>query len=144
MDILAEGCSVTVEWRPYKGFGITRRGEHGFGEGPAEVASGLESALERVASLLTGEARGAEPRTYSLTDLRKFMRMDQSELARRIDITQAALSKIERRPGRSQLVTLIKFLKGLGARLELSAIVPDQGSFRLVLDEQEHAKASKS
>ena len=53
-----------------------------------------------------------------LTAWRKHKRMTQAELARKVGITQAALSQIERPDSKPQMATLEKIAAALGVEVE--------------------------
>lgn len=57
----------------------------------------------------------------SLKDLRELLGLTQAEMARRLDVGQAAISKIEHR-GDVQLSSLMKYVDALGAKLHITAV----------------------
>ena len=59
-----------------------------------------------------------------LTELRKARRLTQEEVARRLGIQQANVSKLERRPD-VRLSTLRDMVKAMGGELRLVAHFPD-------------------
>jgi len=59
----------------------------------------------------------------SLKDLRELLGLTQAEMARRLDIGQAAISKIESR-GDVQISSLMKYVDALGAKLNITAVFP--------------------
>lgn len=59
----------------------------------------------------------------SLKRLRKLSGLTQSEMAKRLNIGQAAISKIEGR-GDLQISTVEKFIEALGAKLKINAAFP--------------------
>ena len=59
----------------------------------------------------------------SLKRLRKLSGLTQIEMAKRLNVGQAAISKIEGR-GDLQISTIEKFIEALGARLQINAAFP--------------------
>src|ERR1700681_2790188 len=66
LDIDMEGQPVTVEWRAGQGVGITSKRSPGYGEGPDELVSDLETASRRVIGLLLAGARTTPPKAVRL------------------------------------------------------------------------------
>ena len=67
-----------------------------------------------------------------LHELRAARRLTQQQLAQTLDMTQAAISQLERRTD-VYLSTLENFVQAMGGRLELYAVFPD-GRVKLGLD----------
>lgn len=64
-------------------------------------------------------------REMELRDLREALEVTQVELAKKLKTTQAAVSRLEKRPG--MLVnTLGDYVEALGGRIEVRAILPDR------------------
>src|ERR1700678_4201962 len=61
--------------------------------------------------------------------LRKIRQLTQSELARRLDMPQGAISRMERRSD-LLLSTLREYIEGMNGQLELRAVFPE-GEFLL-------------
>jgi predicted transcriptional regulator/DNA-binding XRE family transcriptional regulator len=59
----------------------------------------------------------------SLKDLRELLGLTQAEMARRLNVGQAAISKIEQR-GDIQISSLMKYVVALGAKLNITAVFP--------------------
>lgn len=59
----------------------------------------------------------------SLRDLREILGLTQVEMARRLRVGQAAISKIEKR-GDVQISSLAKYVNALGAKLNIAAVFP--------------------
>ena len=73
----------------------------------------------------------AEQRAYRLAEVRRQHGMTQLQLAETLQITQAAVSSIERGElNRSELSTIRKYVEALGGKVE---IVADFGDERLIL-----------
>lgn len=60
-----------------------------------------------------------------LADLREALQVSQEELARRLKVTQAAISRLERRPN-VLLESIANYIAALGGRLELHAVLPNR------------------
>jgi hypothetical protein len=52
LDAELDGHLATVQWKPGRGFGISASPASGFGEGPDEIYSDVESAAARMIELL--------------------------------------------------------------------------------------------
>lgn len=66
----------------------------------------------------------------ALKQLRKLSGLTQSEMAKRLNVGQAAVSKIEGR-GEIQVSTIQKFVEALGAKLHIDASFPDDSNLAL-------------
>lgn len=122
-----KGHSVVVEWRKGVGFGISCRPDIGFGEGPDEVLESDEQAFQRIVSLLLSRTKTTPPREVRLRELRELVGMSQTELANRLNIQQASISKLEQ--GRDMhLSTLKSLIEAMGGQLSLVARFPDGDS----------------
>jgi DNA-binding XRE family transcriptional regulator len=87
-------------------------------EDEAKVAALKEEAL-------------AEVRAYRLAEVRQQHGLTQTDLAKSLHISQAAVSKIERGElSRSELSTIRKYVEALGGKIE---IVANFGDERLIL-----------
>ncbi len=89
----------------------------------------------RAAELITEE--------MSLQALRKARKQTQSSLARKLNVKQAGISKIESRSD-MMLSTLRSYVKKLGGELDLIATFPDSPPVRLSSfsdPESDHGKA---
>jgi len=64
-------------------------------------------------------------REMELRELREALRITQVELAKKLRTTQAAVSRLEKRPG--MLVnTLGDYVEALGGKIEVRAVLPDR------------------
>jgi len=74
----------------------------------------------RAHALAMGDLREME-----LRDLREALKMTQVALAKKLKTTQAAVSRLEKRPG--MLVnSLGDYVEALGGRIEVHALLPDR------------------
>lgn len=60
-----------------------------------------------------------------LAELREALQVSQEELAKKLKVTQVAVSRLERRPN-VLVETLSHYIEGLGGHLELSAVLPNR------------------
>lgn len=141
LDIELDGHPVTVEWRPERGFGITSNVAAGYGEGPDEVYPDVALASSRVITLLLATTRTVPPRAVRLRELRAARRMSQVELAGRLRVKQAAVSKMENRLD-LHLRTLREVVAAMGGQLIIRARFPDGMERELCFDEDSKAASS--
>jgi DNA-binding XRE family transcriptional regulator len=140
LDAVLGEHSVTVEWRPRRGFGISSGSSEssGYGEGPDEVVEDAALALARIILLLKTGEKTESPHDVELRRLREEKEISQEELARVLQMSQPAISKMERR-GDMSISTLRKIVAALGGELELVARFPDHTARILRLGEGETA-----
>jgi transcriptional regulator with XRE-family HTH domain len=60
-----------------------------------------------------------------LRDLREALRVTQVTLAKKLKTTQAAVSRLEKRP-RMLVETLGDYVEALGGKIEMRAVLPDR------------------
>jgi DNA-binding XRE family transcriptional regulator len=70
-----------------------------------------------------------------LHELRAARHLTQQQLARTLDMTQAAISQLEQTRTDIYLSTLENFVEAMGGRLEMYAVFPD-GKVKLGLDRE--------
>lgn len=69
----------------------------------------------------------AEVRAYKLAELRAAMGLSQAELAKKLDVSQSRISRIEHGElDKTELATLRKFAQALGGEVELTLRVGDE------------------
>ena len=74
------------------------------------------------------QARGMaqnELQKMELAQLREALQVSQSLIARKLKVTQVAISRLERRPN-LKVGSLMNYLNALGGRLEMRAVLPDR------------------
>lgn len=123
-DLDLNGHPATVEWRPSLGFGISSSDDSVFGQGSDEIYPDVESASRRLYALLMGRERTQPPTEIALAKLRKVKSISQEDLAERLQVKQAAISRLENRPD-SRISTIRATIEALGGELELRARFPD-------------------
>lgn len=125
LDVALGDRDVTVEWRPSHGFGISARSDVAYGERADEVYASPDEVFQRVVQLILSGAGTREPVEMSLAELRRHRDVSQVELARRLAVQQASISKVERR-GDLLLGTLRSLVEALGGSLEVRACFDDE------------------
>jgi DNA-binding XRE family transcriptional regulator len=120
IDIQSGRKSLTVEYRPRKGFGIIRATAQ-FGEASSETYRTAELAARRATQLLTAP-KPNQP--FTLKNLRELYDCTQVDLAQKLGIKQSAISRFEQR-NEVKLGTLSAAIKALGGQLEIRAHFPD-------------------
>ncbi|PYU20600.1 MAG: hypothetical protein DMG30_20570 [Acidobacteria bacterium] len=136
LDVALDNRAVNIEWRPHRGFGISSQEPHRegyYGEEPDEILSTVDETVGRVVELIKSGASTVPPSELTLGELRERLRLSQAQLARRLRVSQAAISELEKNLVRSQLQTLRKAVKALGAELEIRAVLPNARAFTLKL-----------
>lgn len=143
LDIVRGDFDASVEFRPGHGFGISAPAGNSYGVGPDEVIADESEAIDRVLSLLKTNEKTVPQREISLKRLREIRRMTQEELAKRLDVKQASVSKLEQRD-ELYVSTFRRVVAALGGKLELVTRVAD-GSLTLDVSdtEQEPRAATK-
>ena len=118
VQVQASGNLLEVEWRPGRGFGLAVPGRDAvFGEGVDEVYRDAALAARRAAQLLS---RPASQTTTWLRQLREVRGISQVELAARLKVNQAAVSRLENRDD-LKLTTLLAAVEALGGHVEVVA-----------------------
>jgi DNA-binding XRE family transcriptional regulator len=139
LDATYGGHTVTVEWSPRRGFGISTDDlGDGYGEGPDEVFEDREEAVKQVVELLAKGSRSVPPHEVILRELRAALGFTQEQLADRLGVQQAAVSRLERRPDMT-LSSLRRYVEALGGELEINVRTPDGKQLRLLDATQQKA-----
>lgn len=111
---------ITVEWKPDLGFGFSAQ-PGGYGEGPAEIFRSPERAARRVAQLLNP---APEVAPTGLRAVRELYGVTQKQIAAKLKIQQAAISRLETRSD-FKIETISQFVRALGGHMEIRAVFPD-------------------
>lgn len=125
LDVDLGVYSLTIEWRPGKGFGLSTPTEGDTFLGPDEVYTDLDAAFERAKALLLSQAATKPPLRARLPELREARKLSQAELASRLSINQGACSRMERRSD-MLIGTLRNAVAAMGGELFLVAKFPDE------------------
>lgn len=125
LDLSLDDHRVAVEWRPKQGFGIHCSAEPQPFSGPEEVLENAREAAERVVELLRRRQYARPPRSVVLKELREMASLTQVELAEKLGVGQATISKMERRKDIT-LAALRKWIQSIGGDLEILAKFPDE------------------
>ena len=137
LDVERDGWLVVVAWMPKRGFAVTARPVDedpvAYGTGPDEAYpdEGVAELAVRVERLLEEKRATSPPRAVVLRELRSRLNLSQVEIARRVECTQGALSKLERR-GDMPVSVLARIVKAMGGDLELWVRFPDESPVRLL------------
>jgi DNA-binding XRE family transcriptional regulator len=94
----------------------------------------LESRMTPAARVESERLFREHIKEMPLNELRTARRLTQQQLAQTLDMTQAAVSQIERRTD-MYLSTLNNFVEAMGGRLEMYAVFPD-GAVKLDLAQE--------
>jgi hypothetical protein len=125
LDAVLKGYSLTIEWRPDKGFGLSTPSDGDSFLGPDEVYRDVDSAYERAKALLLSQTPTRSPSRATLPELREARKLSQVELAQRLSINQGACSRMERRSD-MLIGTLRNAIAAMGGELYLVAKFPDE------------------
>ena len=109
----------------------------GIWRGTREVYGSLTEAADRVIQLFKKRRRTRPPKAVLLRQLRELTNLTQEQLAKRLGVHQAAVSRLERRR-EMNLGTLRRFIEAMGGKLEVTARFPDQ-SIRIAQFEEDEA-----
>ncbi|HYW14110.1 MAG TPA: XRE family transcriptional regulator [Longimicrobium sp.] len=125
LDVSANGCWLTIEWRPGRGFGLSTPHEGDAFLGADEVYEDVDAAYARARALLLSQTPTRPPLRARLPELREARKLSQAELASRLSINQGACSRMERRSD-MLIGTLRNVVEALGGELYLMARFPDE------------------
>lgn len=123
LDLRLNNHLVVVEWRPGQGFSVSS-GEGGYGERPDELFTSVSQVEARVKELLTHPTETQPSHAVLVQRLRELRGLTQMQLAERMGIKQATLSRLER--GDMHLSTLQRLVASMGGELQIQAIFQDR------------------
>ncbi len=125
VDATLKGHNVIVEWSPDEGFGVASTDGNEFNTAASEVFANADDAIGRVVDVLTSRKKVSPRREMHLQRLREHREISQEALAELLHVSQATVSKTERRED-VLLSTLKNFVEALGGRLQLVAKFPTE------------------
>jgi len=142
LDARVDDHHVVVQWSPRRGFGVSASAiEDGYGEGPEETYDDVEAASARVINLLERRSFTSPPPAVALRELRALLGLTQVDVAQRLGIGQAAVSRLEHRDDIT-LGSLQRYVEALGAGLDIRVLMPAGESVSLVFREFVHRTSS--
>lgn len=125
IDASVRGHNIVVEWSPEDGFGLSSTDGDDFNTAASEIIVDADEALERIVDVLkTGKPIPPRREMY-LQRLREHREVSQETLADLMRVSQATVSKTERRED-MLLSTLRNFVEALGGHLQLVAKFPSE------------------
>ncbi len=121
MDVeLPQDYVLVINWREATGFLLTADEDHGYGEPADEQYKDFLAALTRCTYLLKNRAETVPPYAVRIKELRQKLNLSQEEVAKRMGVNQAAISKLEARED-THVATLQNYIRALGGRLIMKA-----------------------
>jgi DNA-binding XRE family transcriptional regulator len=136
IDVAQDGNRMTAEWRPGLGMGLYGPEESAYGSRPREVFQDVVMAARRVRQLLAAREPGP------LQIIRDLLDLSQAEVAKKLSVRQAAVSRIEKRQD-PKLQSLIKNVQAMGGELEVRVRLPG-GEFAILRTARKTVKARSS
>ena len=134
LDVELQGHHVAIKWRPDVGFGISTPSGDDYDSGADEIYTSETAAFDRVKELLLGQVKTVPPSELTLPKLREMRELSQVELAGRLQVSQGALSRMERR-GDMLIGSLRNAITAMGGELEVRATFPEGDVVRIKFDE---------
>ena len=125
VDAALKGHNVIVEWSAGDGFGVSSTDGNELDTAASEVFANADDVVRRVVDVLTSRKKVASRREMHLQRLREHREISQETLAEILHVSQATVSKTERRED-VLLSTLKSFVEALGGRLQLVAKFPSE------------------
>jgi DNA-binding transcriptional regulator YiaG len=125
IDASIRGHNVVVEWSPEDGFGLSSTEGNDFNTTASEIIVDADDALARIVDVLKTGKQIPPRREMYLQRLREHREVSQEALADLMRISQATISKTERRED-MLLSTLRTFVEALGGHLQLIAKFPSE------------------
>lgn len=134
LDVELQGHRVVIEWRPKAGFGISTPSGDDYDSGADEIYTSESAALDRVKELLLGQVKTVPRSELTLPKLREMRELSQVELAGRLQVSQGALSRMERRSD-MLIGSLRSAIAAMGGELEVRATFPEGDVVRIKFDD---------
>jgi DNA-binding transcriptional regulator YiaG len=125
IDASARGHNVVIEWSPDEGFGLSSTDGNDYNTAASETFAVADDALTRIVEVLKTGKKVTPRREMYLQRLREHREVSQEVLGDLMNVSQASVSKTERRED-MLLSTLSSFIEALGGRLQLVAKFPSE------------------
>lgn len=125
IDASVRGHNVVVEWSPEDGFGLSSTDGNNFNTAASEIIGDADDAVARIVDVLKAGKQIPPRREMYLQRLREHRELSQEALADLLQVSQATVSKTERRED-MLLSTLRTFVEALGGHLQLIAKFPSE------------------
>lgn len=116
---------VVVEWSPDDGFGLSSTEGNDYNTTASEIFADADEALARIVEVLKAGKPIPPRREMYLQRLREHREVSQETLADLMQVSQATVSKTERRDD-MLLSTLRNFVEALGGHLHVVAKFPSE------------------
>jgi hypothetical protein len=117
LDLRYKRFRCSVAWRARHGFGVFTS-KLGYNDPPDEVYRSTDLVVIRIRQLLHHWQASSTLPPLSLAEIRELRDTPQTALAEALDVNQAAISRLERRPD-MKLSSLQSYLRAMGGRLEI-------------------------
>jgi DNA-binding Xre family transcriptional regulator len=121
---------IVLEWRPDRGYGLSVVEGNDFSTHPDEIYTNENEAFQRAKELIQTNGRTDPDRELRVGELRQLLGVSQQELAERIGIQQANISRFENR-GDFRVSTLAKIASALNGSLAVFVEFPNGTTRRL-------------
>lgn len=125
IDASARGHNVVVEWSPDDGFGLSSTDGNDYNTAASETFADADDAVARIVEVLASGKKVPPRREMYLQRLREHREISQEALADLMQVSQATVSKTERRED-ILLSTLKNFIEALGGHLHLVVKFPSE------------------
>jgi DNA-binding transcriptional regulator YiaG len=125
IDATSRGHRIVVEWSPEDGFGVSSTEGNDFNTAASETFAQADDAITRIIDVLNGSKKISSRKEMYLQRLREHRDVSQETLAELLKVSQASVSKTERRQD-MLLSTLRAFIEALGGDLHLVAKFPSE------------------
>lgn len=122
IDATLQGVEITFSWSPSVGFGFFTNEGNAYEDRPNELYNNFAMAGRRILQIVKSRKEGKSA-SLGLAELRKLLDVSQEEVARRSNVKQSAISRVE---GRSnlELETLSSFVGALGLEVRVQVTAP--------------------
>ena len=126
IDLKLGGLFIPIIWSAGNGFGIFTDCDEGFGERPNEYHRSAATAAGRLIQIVRNLKAG-QPAGMTLSALRELQGISQAQLAEKLGVGQATVSKLENR-SEVQVGTLQRAIFELGGELVMTVRLPESNA----------------